>query len=300
MIACIGGAHIDRRGVLRGPAIVGTSNSGDVRVDFGGVARNVAHNLARLGCAVTLLSRIGDDDSGRLVASHTAAAGIDVSLFTISAAHATASYTAILEPNGELVIGLADMDIYDELTPALLARALPRLREHDFWFVESNVPGPTIDWLLEQAGDIPVAVDAISIAPSRRLQPLLPRVSVLFCNLTQAVILAGLDDPRPRLADAARALQAAGARAGVVSAGPRGIAVWNGEDVQAFPAFPATPRDVTGAGDALVSGTLFGLSRGQSLQEAARLGLAAAAVTVESEFAAHPHLTFELLDSLCG
>ena len=42
----------------------------------------------RLGCAVTLLSRIGDDDSGRLVASHAAAAGIDISLFTISAAHA--------------------------------------------------------------------------------------------------------------------------------------------------------------------------------------------------------------------
>jgi len=62
MIACICGAHIDRRGVLRAPAVFGTSNPGDVRVDFGGVARNVAHNLARLGCAVTLLSRIGDDD----------------------------------------------------------------------------------------------------------------------------------------------------------------------------------------------------------------------------------------------
>ena len=64
-----------------------------------------------------------------------------------------------------------------------------------------------------------------------------------------------------------------------------------------LPALPATPRDVTGAGDALVSGTLFGLSRGQSLQEAARLGLAAAAVTVESEFAAPPHMTSELLES---
>ena len=61
------------------------------------------------------------------------------------------------------------MDIYDEVTPELLAPALPRLREHDLWFVESNVPGATIDWLLQQAGDIPVAVDAISIAKSRRL-----------------------------------------------------------------------------------------------------------------------------------
>src|SRR5207237_8496056 len=128
----------------------------------------------------------------------------------------TASYTAILENNGELVIGLADMDVYDELTPAVIEPALPRLREHDLWFIDSNVPGPTIDWLLARAGRIPVASDALSIATSRRLRPLLPRIPMLFCNLTQAVIVAGLDQPRPSLAEAARALWAAGARAGVV------------------------------------------------------------------------------------
>ena len=62
-----------------------------------------------------------------------------------------------------------------------------------------------------------------------------------------------------------------------------------------MPALPATPRDVTGAGDALVSGTLYGLSGGLALEDAARLGLAAAAITVESESAAAPYLTAEAL-----
>ncbi len=300
MIACVGGAHLDRRGTLRGPSMLGTSNPGGVRVDFGGVARNVAHNLAKLGRDVTLVSRVGADEAGRQVTRHAAAAGIDVSLFTTSAVHATASYTAILERNGELVIGLADMDIYDELTPEALAPALARLRAHGFWFLDCNVPGPTIEWLLGESRQIPVAVDAISIAKSRRLAPLLSRISVLFCNLTQAVVIAGIDDPRPPLADAARSLRAAGAHAGVVSAGPRGIAVWTGDELQAIPALPALPRDVTGAGDALVAGTLFGLLQGKGLFDAARIGLAAAAVTVESEFAAPPELTPSLLEARIG
>ncbi len=103
----------------------GTSNPGTVVTGLGGVARNVARNLAHLGCGVLLCSRVGDDDAGRRVLAQP----LDTSLITVSAVCPTASYTAVLKRCGELVIGLADMDVYDELMPAVLAPALPRLRE---------------------------------------------------------------------------------------------------------------------------------------------------------------------------
>ena len=115
MIACIGAAHVDRRGILHGPLILGTSNPGDVHLDLGGVARNVAENLARLGCQVSMLSRVGDDEDGRRVLAHLQAAGIDTTMVSVSSGRPTASYTAILESGGELVLGLADMGIYDEI-----------------------------------------------------------------------------------------------------------------------------------------------------------------------------------------
>jgi pseudouridine kinase len=289
-IACIGGAHLDRRGIVRAPLVLGTSNPGDVQTDFGGVARNVAENLARLGAAVTLISRVGNDSGGRHVVDHASALGIDTSSFTFSETRPTASYTAILENSGELVIGLADMDIYEEITPDLLAPCLPHLRAHSRWFVDANLPGATIDWLLAQAGQIPVAVDAISVAKSRRLIPLVPRIALLFSNLVQAAVMAG----QPSFAnaeEAGHALAQCGAPAGIVTAGPSGIAVWTEGEVATFRALPATPRDVTGAGDALVAGTLFGLLRGDRLRDAAQLGLAAAAITVESPHSAAPQLT---------
>jgi pseudouridine kinase len=310
MIPCIGGAHLDRHGVLRGPSVPGTSNPGGVHVAMGGVARNVAENLARLGERVTLISRVGDDAAGRQVREHASGAGIDTALCTASGVHATASYTAILENNGELVIGLADMDIYDEITPALLEASLARLRKHSHWFVDTNVPGATIDWLLTAARGIPVAVDAISVAKAPRFVPLLPGISLLFANLAQAGAIVRADDRflssvTPMKAapgtsvdsrtQAAQDLHRLGARAGIVTAGPAGIAVWSGEEVHTLSALPAQPRDVTGAGDALVAGTLFGILHGQSLFEAARMGLAAAAITVESPQSAVAELTRDLL-----
>jgi pseudouridine kinase len=287
-IACIGGAHLDRRALLRAPAVPGTSNPGTNYTDFGGVARNVAQNLARLGCSVMLCSRVGNDEAGRQVLRQP----LDTALVTVSDDRPTASYTAILEPTGELVIGLADMDVYDEMTPAVLAPALPTLRRAGVWFVDANLPGETILWLLEVA-KVPVAVDAVSVAKSRRLALLLSRIGYLFCNLAQAGAMIGQPFDHPD--EAARGLSRCGVQCGVVSAGARGIAVFAGQGVAAMPALTAVPRDVTGAGDALVAGTLYGLAKGLDLGNSARLGLAAAAIAVESESSAAPCLTLEAL-----
>ena len=288
LLACIGGAHIDRRGVLREAMVLGTSNPGTVYSDLGGVARNVGQNLARLGCSVLLCSRVGSDEAGRAVLAQP----LDTSLISVSQTSPTASYTAILEANGELVIGLADMGVYDEVTPVVLEPALPRLRQAGLWFIDTNLPGDTIAWLLD-AAPVPVAVDAISVAKSKRLVGLLPKIPYLFCNLAQAGSIAGVSLSCAE--DGARALMGLGARRGVVSFGAHGIAVYENGAVTSMSALKATPRDVTGAGDALVSGTLLGITRGLPLCDAARLGLAAAAITVESDRSSAACLTLEAL-----
>ena len=294
-IACIGGAHIDRHGVLKGPLIPGTSNPGNVTTDFGGVARNVAENLARLGRGVTMVSRVGDDENGAAVVVRLQSLGIDTSLVSV-AARATASYTAILEPNGELVLGLADMDLYDEMVPGAPDMALDfaRLHDHALWFGDANLPAETIAWLLDRAGAIPVAVDAVSVVKARKLRGLLPRISFLFANLAQAASMAEVESTGDA-AEAARVLHGLGARAGVVTAGAAGIAVWMGDDVRTMAALPAVPRNVTGAGDALIAGTLFGVTESWSLFHAARLGLAAAAITVESGSTTAARLTADVV-----
>ena len=57
------------------------------------------------------------------------------------------------------------------------------------------------------------------------------------------------------------------------------------------PSRRAKIRDVTGAGDGAVAGTLFGLLRGFGLTRAADCGQATAALTVASEYSVSPKIT---------
>ncbi len=276
-IACIGGAHIDRHGVLKAPLVPGTSNPGSVTTDFGGVARNVAENLARLGREVVMVSLVGRDDAGESVVAHLRSVGVDTSL--VAAARVTASYTAILEPDGELVLGLADMDLYEKITPAMLEPAMPRLRECDGWFVDANLPPETLVWLAREKGARLFAADAVSVPKSERLRGILREISPLFLNRAQAETIGGVGE----------------AASGVLTAGARGVLAWMGAESRTMTALPAKPRDVTGAGDALIAGTLFGLTGGRGFFDAVQFGVAAAAITVESANTVAPQLTAELV-----
>jgi pseudouridine kinase len=290
-IACIGGAHVDRYAVLKEPFVPATPNPATVTTGYGGVARNVAENLVRLGGDVMLVSRAGSDESGSALLSHLKSLGFDTSLISRSTGH-TASYTAVLQPNGELILGVADMDIYDEMSPGLLEPAIARVRDCSVWFIDANLPQETIEWLA--SFDVDLAADATSVAKSRRLGTVLNRISVIFLNIAQAASITGMDGFDGAVA-AACAMRAVGSPAGIVTNGGSGIAVWADSEIQPLCAFPAVVRNVTGAGDALIAGTLFGLTGIEGIMRSAQLGLAAAAITVESEATVAPHLTSQLL-----
>ena len=76
-ILCIGGAAVDRKFRLAEPPRAATSNPGRGVSSFGGVARNVAENLARLGRRAALISAVGDDADGAALVAHLAALGVD-------------------------------------------------------------------------------------------------------------------------------------------------------------------------------------------------------------------------------
>jgi pseudouridine kinase len=225
-----------------------------------------------------MVSLVGDDEAGRAVVAHLDSLGVDKSL--VAAGHRpTASYTAILQPGGELVLGLADMDLYEEITPATLQPALPRLRACDGWFVDANLPAPTLAWLADHVGAQWLAADAVSVPKAPRLKDLLGKIAPLFLNGAQASVVGDVRQ----------------AASGVITRGAAGVTAWCDAEILQLPAFPATPRDVTGAGDALIAGTLFGISGGLGFFEAVEFGLAAAAIAVESVHTAAPDLTSELV-----
>ena len=106
-VLCIGGANLDRKLRLSEPLRMGTSNPVMSEVSPGGVARNVAENLARLGCKVRLLSTFSDDLEGNWLLDHLNSAGVDVSPSFIVPGRKSGSYTALQDAQGEMLLAMA-------------------------------------------------------------------------------------------------------------------------------------------------------------------------------------------------
>ncbi len=282
---------IDRKLRAAGPIRSGTSNPVVASLGFGGVARNVAENLARLGGAVSLASCVGDDVSGRALLAHLAGLGVGTDAVQVIKGASTAEYTAFLQPDGTLFAGGADMAILDRIYGGLARSALSGRVGKAWVFADCNAPTEALCDVINlcaHAG-LPLAIDAISVAKARRLPRDLAGVTCLFLNRDEAAALLGPDAHDPE--DMAMALAGRGAGAVVLTLGERGALVCEAVHITHVPAESAKVADVTGAGDAMIAGTLFGLAGGLALPDAVKLGAHVAARTVASALSVDDRLS---------
>jgi len=294
-IAVLGGAVFDRKYHARAPLIPGTSNPVDGHRSFGGVARNVAENLARLDVTTSFVSIVGDDDTGRSIIRGLRDLGVDVSQMIVTGEAPTAEYAAILGPENELVLGIADMGIFDLFQPAHLDRVWPHLAAAAFVFADCNLPAETLAALItrRRGARFRLAIDAVSSPKARRLPEDLSGVDILFLNLDEAHAVLGYDEKEQPLSPekAVEALRKRGVAQAVLTMGAAGMLVSDADSLMKIEAVPARPVDVTGAGDAMIAGTLYRLLSGSSLVEGARTGSLLATLTTESEASVHPLLS---------
>ncbi|MEO1987492.1 MAG: PfkB family carbohydrate kinase [Martelella sp.] len=294
-VAVVGGAVIDRKYIARAPLIAGTSNPVEGMRSFGGVARNVAENLAALGAGVSFVSAVGADESGRDLARHLSTRGIDVANLFQLPDERTAEYAAILEPGGDLAYGIADMAIFDRMTPDLLANAAPSLAAARLVFADCNLPAATLAALIEQrrAGRFELAIDAVSTPKVMKLPKDLSGVDLLFLNLDEASAYLGstYSIDINGMEKAAKALIEAGASAVILTSGTLGAVVANRDGAILVPVVTARPVDMTGAGDAMIAGTLHHYLHSGALHEAVRRGALIASLTTESAASVHPQMS---------
>jgi pseudouridine kinase len=299
-VICVGGAVVDRTYQAVSPLADDTSNPVVGRLGYGGVARNVGENLSRLGVQVALASVTGDDATGQDLRHHAKNADINLALLSASPDARTAEYLAILEPDGRLKFGLADMAIFEQMDTGWLAGIWPSLSQADWIFADCNLPEATLADLIGRCGTHQrrLAVDGVSITKCQKLPADLSAISALFLNVDEAMALSRQTDPL----SAARTLHQRGARLAVVTCGADGLIAAGRQGVQTMAAAPAACVDVTGAGDALVAAALAVFAQqGPSLDQfekatnaALSLGLRAAALTIASPTSVSPTLSPKL------
>jgi pseudouridine kinase len=302
-IICFGGAAVDRKYMALDRIRAGTSNPCAGSSSFGGVARNVAANLARLGVETSLVSIVGGDTNGRSLVQDLLDLGIDAEGVRVAAGERTAEYVAVLDPDRSLAVGMADMAVLDRLGMDDLVAARSRLGTADWIFADGNLSAAVLGELVRgpSAGPAKLAVDVVSTPKAERLPRDLQGVDLLFLNLEEAAAVLRVSVAALSPETAVRHLQDRGAREIVLTRGAGGLVLCDASsEISRVAAVPARVVDVTGAGDALIAATLAWRLEGATLVASARMGTLAAALTIEQEGSTHPGLDRDLLAKAAG
>jgi pseudouridine kinase len=295
----IGAASIDTKGHAVQAIQAGTSTPGVIRISHGGVGRNIAENLARLGEKVVLLSAVGDDGSGRRILQQAEACGIDVSHVLVDAGHRTAAYLAVLDEVGDLAVSIDDMDISPILlTPEYVYRRRALFRDARIVVLDANLSPATMDTIFRQAGryKVPVCADPTSATLAPGLCPYLSQLTLVTPNGAEAEALCGVTVvDRVGALEAAQKLVGLGVQIAIVTLGATGLVYATSQESGHVPAIACDIVDQTGAGDALTAAVVFGLLNDLPIVEAVRLGTSAAALTLQSRETVRPDLSLEKL-----
>ena len=295
LITIIGGANVDLSATLYDAFIASDSNPGHIEVGYGGVARNIAHNLSLLGARTQLITIFGGDLFGGLLYDYCRQEGIDVHLSERKSSLRSGLYLCINNHGGEMIAGVADTEAIRTITPDWLAQRIGDINSSEFIIADTNISEDAIRYLMEQT-TAPLFIDGVSSTKAHRIvnalhKSKLPFLHTLKLNLKEALAVTKCNT----YAEAAQALLNIGVAHVYITLGNKGVYCRNAAEEWLFPALPGDIINTTGAGDAFLAGVVYAHAKGITFPQTAQYGLMAARATLLSPKAVNPEIANILL-----
>jgi len=302
-VVVVGGAVVD---LVARPAdgsqlILGTSNPGIVVESDGGVGRNVAEVLGRLGAKPVLFTAVGDDSLGHAIArrlvEECGVVGTEATVNFVADA-STATYLAVMNSIGDLHTAIADMSV----SSSIPIPSPETLKDAEIVVMDANAPIKTLAETAHLAfySGAKVFFEPTSVPKAAELgrnKDFLSYLSYAFPNVDELLAMAdgwpdSKEDVREAEQDEMRTIkiaaeelllkmQPSGAHL-VITMGKDGVLLASkasGNEI-AYRHFPAVDgiemKNSTGAGDSLCGAFVHALLEGKGEAEAVRIGMDAA------------------------
>ncbi|HWQ84314.1 MAG TPA: carbohydrate kinase family protein [Anaerolineales bacterium] len=298
-VLLIGAAGVDILGRLRGE-LQDSSNPARIRFAYGGVVRNIAENLARLGQETVLLTAVGSDETGDGLLEDAAEAGVDTSRVLRVNDYPTGSYIGVVGPRGDIQLALDDMRIISQVTPEYLEENAALFKEASLLVVDTNLSKETLrkSFSLARSAHLPVIADPTSISLTQRLYPYLKRIFMVVPNELEAGLLCDRElspGKRHQAMEAAQHLVALGVQIAIITMSKMGVVYATSTTSGHIRALRSEIVDPTGAGDALTAAVIFGLLNNFPLDDALHMGVSAASMALRYQGASIPDLSLDKL-----
>ncbi len=295
-VVVIGGSNIDYFATPDKKLMLRESNPGKLRISCGGVGRNIAENLARLGEKVVFISAFGTDRHSQLLKKSCTDVGIDIShSLTVRGGNAT-SYISVTDDTGSMFVAVSDMELYNRITKQFIWRRMDIINGADMVCVDTNMDVSVIEYLTENCRS-PMFCDPVSAPKAIKIRPFLGRLDTVKPNLGEAEVFLGVKiDDLEGIEYAARNMLSKGVRRLFISCGARGALCADKDGQYLVPPCRAEFINDNGAGDTGSAVIIKSLLDGRSVKQAAMLSQAASAFCVESELPVCRDLTMDMIE----
>jgi pseudouridine kinase len=300
-VTVIGGANIDIHGKSQRALLAEDSNPGSVHISAGGVARNIAENLARLGVDCRLISAVGKDHHGQMLLRLSREAGIDMQHVLVTASAPTSTYLSVLDHTGKMQVAIADMNIIDQLNVEFLKPQQAMLSQSALIIVDTNLDTDSIAWLTKSFATTPIFADTVSATKALRLKPHLRFIHTLKTGTLEVEALTGLRArTRKQLNNVADQLHDDGVERVFITRGEHGVfySSHDGRGTQSLNRDDREIDNVGGAGDAFLAGLAYSWMEDWSIDQTVQFALAAADITLSHAATNNPSLSISTINQL--
>jgi len=290
----IGGANMDICGAPADELRMQDSNPGTVTSSPGGVARNIAENLARLGADCRLITAVGADHHGDLLLEQGQAAGIDMRYVLQLDGVQTSTYVSTLDNTGDMLVAINDMSIVDELRPERLQAHEQMLRQARLVIADTNLGEDALAYISEILVEQPLFVDVVSTAKAPRIKPYLNTVHTLKASRIEAEALSGIrartNKQLPEIADW---FHERGVEYIFITLGTDGVFYSNGDEqgMEEASKTPPTVANASGAGDAFAAGIAYAWLQQWPLIKSVRFAICAATLALSHRSTINPGMS---------
>ena len=276
---------------------VGT-NLGNVLMTHGGVARNVAENMANLGAEVEFVTMLDDDSLGREARLRLRGAGVKLTHAVSTPDKGMGMWLAVFNEKGDLAGSVSHMPDASPIERLFDEKGEEIIRSCRGIALEIDLSEKVSERVFELAErfDKPVYAIVANMSVILRRPDFMARTACVILNEIEAGRLFGREiralSPEETLEAVSEAASAMGIRSIVVTMGARGAVYLDAENGLrgVCPAVPCRVVDTTGAGDAFFSAVVESLARGRRLDDAVTCGARLASMTVSTSESTCPHV----------
>lgn len=300
-ILCIGSTNTDRKARSFEKIHLYASNPVHTTEFCGGVARNFAENLSRLGYETTLISAVGDDKEGHWLLEQTKNQGVDVSQVWVFQTERTGTYTTLLDHHGETIVAMADMNIYDQITPQMLEEKWSFSSKPKAVFLDMNLSNSCTKYVIDRCHDekIPLYISSVSAAKVVKLPEDLTGVDLLLINEEEIKALTGANIASIEDCHAlCETLHKRGVEKIIVQLENNELYYFSEEEYGHLQPFITDGVDFTGTNDAFSACAIYSIFNGETFKKACQFGLAGAALTAQTDQSVSVQLQLENIEKI--